>query len=212
MRISFFKWECIQVSLDGRLTTPGDKGVKFSNFLYCSKVKNCSGKDQDKSAVRKWHLCTHTHPHMVYIKKATLKTHKRKGGTTWRLHVFSKRTWNDGTLWISDLDLCGKTKVSKADRSTDLFIWPRAKCQQDCFNRSFNLFSGFRHFSPPSFVLNVSDYPIFSVWVLTFKVHTSLFPASHYRGVLCQASGPSAPPNPPLTPIPVTPLHVSSKC
>lgn len=72
--------------LCARLTRPGDKGVKFSNFLYCSKVKNCREKirinelPESHSEFINWHPYTLTHPHIhTLLKAATLKILQRKG-------------------------------------------------------------------------------------------------------------------------------------
>lgn len=70
----FYRWECIQVFLRLRLTTPGDKGVKFSNFLYCSKVKNCRGKiriNELTSLLTYTPMYTQGH---TLLKAATIKT------------------------------------------------------------------------------------------------------------------------------------------
>lgn len=86
----FSRWECIQVFLCVRLTTPGDKGVRFSNFLYCSKVKNCREKigmnelSGRHSVFKNWHLYTHNsciHSRTHTIKSSYFKTTLDERGT-----------------------------------------------------------------------------------------------------------------------------------
>lgn len=82
-----------------RLTIPGDKGVRFSSFLYCSKVKNCRGKiriNQLSESHRVFinrHLFTHSHP--------LLKTLPRKeelGGILFQLNSYMATNSAEGPL------------------------------------------------------------------------------------------------------------------
>lgn len=76
------KWECIQVFLCQRLTTPGDKGVKPSNFLYCSKVKNCRRN--------------------MRMNELSKRPHEPKRNT--KLHPAAIEVPERGTLYVKSLD------------------------------------------------------------------------------------------------------------
>ena len=86
----YFTGECIQVFLRITLTQPGDKGVKFSNFLYCSKVKNCRGK-MKVNELTPLHTYTtmYTQGHTL-LKAATLKNSWGKHGFWWALYQLNK--------------------------------------------------------------------------------------------------------------------------